>query len=247
MNKFLIMLKTEWKLSFRGMDMVIFALCMPVIVAVILGVIYGKKPAFLGAEYSFLEQSFGALSTIAICAGGVMGLPLLISDYRNKKILKRYKVMPTSPLFLLAVWVTIYAIYSLLSLLLVFGTLFLFFGCKFHGSMGRFLVTYILVMLSIFSMGLMVGGVAPNMKIASVVASILYFPMLIFSGATLPYEVMPPVLQRIADILPLAQGIKLLKAMSLGLPLSSVEIPIAVMLIFIIVCGGVSVRFFKWE
>ena len=100
MNKFLIMLKTEWKLSFRGMDMVIFALCMPVIVAVILGVIYGKKPAFLGAEYSFLEQSFGALSTIAICAGGVMGLPLLISDYRNKKILKRYKVMPTSPLFL---------------------------------------------------------------------------------------------------------------------------------------------------
>jgi len=56
MNKFLIMLKTEWKLSFRGMDMVIFALCMPVIVAVILGVIYGKKPAFLGAEYSFLEQ-----------------------------------------------------------------------------------------------------------------------------------------------------------------------------------------------
>lgn len=247
MNKFLIMLKTEWKLSFRGMDMVIFALCMPVIAAVILGVIYGKKPAFLGAEYSFLEQSFGALSTIAICAGGVMGLPLLISDYRNKKILKRYKVTPTSPLFLLAVWVTIYAIYSLLSILLVFGTLFLFFGCRFHGSIGGFLVTCILVMLSIFSIGLMVGGVAPNMKIASVVASILYFPMLIFSGATLPYEVMPPVLQRIADILPLAQGIKLLKAMSLGLPLSFVEIPIAVMLLFIIVCGGVSVRFFKWE
>ena len=247
MNKFLITLKTEWKLSFRGMDMVIFALCMPVIAAVILGVIYGKKPAFLGAEYSFLEQSFGALSTIAICAGGVMGLPLLISDYRNKKILKRYKVTPTSPLFLLTVWVTIYAIYSLLSLLLVFGTLFLFFGCRFHRSIGGFLVTYILVMLSIFSIGLMVGGVAPNIKIASVMASILYFPMLIFSGATLPYEVMPPVLQRIADILPLAQGIKLLKAMSLGLSLSFVEIPIAVMLLFIIVCGGVSVRFFKWE
>ena len=40
MNKFFTMLKTELKLSFRGMDMVIFALCMPVVVAVILGVIY---------------------------------------------------------------------------------------------------------------------------------------------------------------------------------------------------------------
>ena len=45
MNKFFTMLKTELKLSFRGMDMVIFALCMPVVVAVILGVIYGTKTA----------------------------------------------------------------------------------------------------------------------------------------------------------------------------------------------------------
>ena len=148
-----------------------------------------------------------------------MGLPLLISDYRNKKILKRYKVTPTNPSFLLAVWVAIYVIYSLLSLLLVFGTLFLFFGCRFSGSFGSFLLTYVLVMLSMFSIGLMVGGIAPNMKIASVIASILYFPMLIFSGATLPYEVMPSVLQKAADILPLTQGIKMLKAVSLGFPL----------------------------
>ena len=33
-----------------------------------------------GAEYTFLDHSFGALCTIAICAGGVMGLPLVISD-----------------------------------------------------------------------------------------------------------------------------------------------------------------------
>lgn len=247
MNKFFTMLKTELKLSFRGMDMVIFALCVPVVVAVILGAIYGNKAAAPGAEYSFLEQSFGALSTIAICAGGVMGLPLLVSDYRQKKILKRYKVTPTSPAFLLAVWVAIYAIYSLLSLVLVFGTLFLFFGCRFGGSFGIFLVTYILVMLSMFSIGLMVGGVAPDTKTASVTASVLYFPMLIFSGATLPYEIMPSALQKVADILPLTQGIKLLKASSLGLPIGSVWIPIAVMAAFMVICGGIAIRFFKWE
>lgn len=247
MNKFITMLKTELKLSMRGMDMIIFALCMPVAAAVILGVIYGNKPAFWGAEYSFLEQSFGALSTIAVCAGGVMGLPLLISDYRNKKILKRYQVTPANPSFLLAVWVTIYAVYSLLSLLLVFGTLSLFFEFRFRGSFVIFLLTYILVMFSMFSIGLMVGGVAPDMKTASMAASILYFPMLIFSGATLPYEVMPPALQRVADILPLTQGIKLLKAASLGLPLEQVKISIMIMLIFMMICGGIAVRFFQWE
>ena len=54
MNKFFTMLKTELKLSFRGMDMVIFALCMPVVVAVILGVIYGAKTAAPEVKYTFL-------------------------------------------------------------------------------------------------------------------------------------------------------------------------------------------------
>ena len=56
MNKYVTMLKTEIKLSFRGMDMVIFALCLPVVMVVLLGIIYGNQPAFEGASYSFLEQ-----------------------------------------------------------------------------------------------------------------------------------------------------------------------------------------------
>ena len=247
MSKYFTMLKTEIKLSFRGMDMVIFALCLPIVIVVLLGIIYGNQPAFEGASYSFLEQSFGAICTIAICAGGVMGLPLVISDYRQKKILKRYKVTPTSPILLLAVQISIYTIYSLLSLMLVYLVGSLFFGVRLPGSVGIFMASYLLVMLSTFSIGMMVGGVAPNMKTASIVASVLYFPMLIFSGATLPYEVMPTALQRIADILPLTQGIKLLKAASLGLPMEVAWLPLSVMFALIIVCGGIAIRFFKWE
>lgn len=58
-------------------------------------------------------------------------------------------------------------------------------------------VCWALTMLSTLSIGMLVGGVAKDIKQASVIASILYFPMLIFSGTTLPVEVMPPVMQRI--------------------------------------------------
>ena len=247
MKAFRILLRTEIRLSLRGMDMFIFAICMPVIIVIILGAMFGNKPAFIGAEYTFLEQSFGAVSTIAICAGGVMGLPLVVSDYRNKKILKRFKVTPTSPTLILAVQVVIYALYSVVSLILVYATGAIFFGYQFHGSWLQFLGAYLLVMMSMFSIGLLVGGIAPNMKIASAAASLLYFPMLIFSGATLPYEVMPAVLQKIADIMPLTQGIKLIKAASLGLPIDSVFIPIIVMIVIAVICTTISLRFFKWE
>lgn len=247
MKTFRTMLKTELKLSLRGMDMFIFAICVPLVVLVILGIIYGNKPAFEGAEYSFLEQSFGALATISICAGGVMGLPLVVSDYRNKKILKRFKVTPVSPSIILLVQVVIYTLYAVVSLILLYLAATIFFGYQLQGSLLHFLGGYILVILSMFSIGMMVGGIAPNIKIASVIASVLYFPMLIFSGATLPYEVMPAALQKVADILPLTQGIKLLKAASLGLAVDSVLVPIIVMSALAVICIAVSLKFFKWE
>ncbi len=247
MKAFRALLKTEIRLSLRGMDMFIFAICLPVAVILILGAVFGNKPAFDSAEYTFLAQSFGAVSTIAICAGGMMGLPLVVSDYRSRKILKRFKVTPTSPALILAVQVVIYVLYSIVSLILVYMAGAIFFGYRLHGSWLEFLGAYLLVMLSMFSIGLLVGGIAPNIKIASAAASLLYFPMLIFSGATLPYEVMPAALQKVANLLPLTQGIKLLKAASLGLPIDSVFIPVIVMIVITVICITVSLRFFKWE
>ncbi len=247
MKAFSVLLKTEVRLSLRGLDMFIFAICMPVVVVIILGAVFGDKPAFDGAKYSFLAQSFGAVSTIAICAGGVMGLPLVLSEYRSRKILKRFKVTPISPALILSVQVVIYALYAIISLILVYAIGAIFFGYQLLGSWIEFLGAYLLVMLSMFSIGLLVGGIAPNTKIAGAVASLLYFPMLIFSGATLPYEVMPTALQRVADLLPLTQGIKLLKAASLGLPIGNVLIPVIVMIAIAVVCITISHRLFKWE
>lgn len=247
MKAYKAMLKTEIKLSLRGMDMLIFAIIMPIIVLVMLGIIYGSKPAFDGANYTFLEQSFGAITSIAICAGGVMGLPLVISDYRSKQILKRFKVTPVNPTMILLVQVTIYTLYALISLITVFLAATLLLGVKMQGNLLQFILGWLLVLVSMFSIGLMVGGIAKNAKIAGIIASILYFPMLIFSGATLPYEVMPTAMQKVVNILPLTQGIKLLKSATLGLPMDNAVLPIIIMAVIAIICSFVAIRFFKWE
>lgn len=247
MKAFNTFLTTELKLSFRGIDMFIFAICMPVIILVLIGIINGNKVAFEGANYTFLEQSFGAISTIAICAGGLMGLPLVLAGYREQKILKRLKVTPISPILLLAVQLIIYMIYSIISLVLIFIVAKLFWNLNIKGNILQFLGAYFLVMLSMFSIGLMVGGIAKNSKSAGSIASILYFPMLIFSGATLPYEVMPGLMQKIVDLLPLTQGIKLLKASVLGLSIDNVIFPIILMILLFVVCSTISIKFFKWE
>ena len=246
-NTYRTLLKNELKMSFRGMDMLIFAVIMPLAVLVILGLIFGQKPAFEGAPYTFLEQSFGALCTISICAGGVMGLPLVISDYRAKHILKRYQVTPVKPALVLMTEVSMYVFYALASLISLFAVSFCFFGFRMKGNFAVFFAGYFLVMFTMFCIGMMAGGVSKDSKTAGIIASLLYFPMLIFSGATLPYEIMPATLQKIADIMPLTQGIKILKNASLGLASSNVIVPVIVMLLITLVCSIITIKFFKWE
>ena len=246
MKRFYIFLKTELKLSLRDMNMPIFAVIMPLAIFAILGVIYGAKPAYSGAGYTFLEQSFGAAGAIAICAGGLMGLPQAVSDSRERKVLKRFRVTPVSPVFILGVELAMYVVYCIVSLATL-AVAALFWKVRLLGSLPGFLGSWLITMLSTLSVGMLVGSVAKDTKQASIIASILYFPMLIFSGITLPIEVMPRAMQKIVSFFPLTQGVTMMKNAFLGVGTGNILLPVCVMLGLTALCAGFSVRFFRWE
>lgn len=58
---------------------------------------------------------------------------------------------------------------------------------------------------------------------------------------------MPDTMQKAANVLPLTQGIKLLKAASLGESVDRVLISIILMAVIAIFCTVTAFRFFKWE
>lgn len=242
----LTFLKTELKLSLRDMNMPIFAVIMPLIIFIILGIIYGAKPAYEGAGYTFLEQSFGAVSAVAICAGGLMGLPQAVAGAREKKLLKRFRVTPVSPVFILGVDLAMYIVYCIVSLITL--TLAgLLWGIRLRGSLLAFLGSWAITMISTLSVGMLVGGVAKDTKQASVIACILYFPMLVFSGTTLPLEIMPRAMQKLVSVFPLTQGVTMMKDAFLGVHAGSYLLLVGVMAALTALCTLLSVRFFRWE
>lgn len=137
MKRFFTFLKTELKLSLRDMNMPIFAIIMPLVIFIILGIISGTKPAYDGADYTFMEQSFGAVSAVAICASGLMGLPLAVSGLREMKILKRLRVTPVSPVFILGVELSMYIVYCAVSLATL-SVAALLWGVRLRGSASGF-------------------------------------------------------------------------------------------------------------
>ena len=247
MKRFFTFLKTELKLSLRDMNMPIFAVIMPLVIYIILGIIYGTKPAYDGAGYTFLEQSFGAACAVAICAGGLMGLPQAVSGLRERKVLKRFRVTPVSPVFILGVDLAMYIVYCAVSLVVLAVPAAIFWKVQIPGSLLSFLGSWAITMISTLSIGMLVGGIAKDTRQAGVIASILYFPMLVFSGTTVPIEVMPPMMQKVVGAFPLTQGIEMMKHAFVGGQMEHIMTPVCVMLGVTIICTGLAIRFFRWE
>ena len=139
-----------------------------------------------------------------------------------------------------------YIVYCLVSLATLAAAALLW-GMRLRGSLPAFLGSWALTVLSTLSVGMLVGGVAKDVKQASVIASILYFPMLIFSGTTLPLEVMPTAMQKVVSFFPLTQSLTMMKNAFLGIGMGNILVPVCVMLGLTALCTALAVRFFRWE
>lgn len=244
MKLFYTLLKIEGKLVWKGMDILIFGILFPIILAILFGYLLNKND--LSGASNF-ELSYASIITIGVLATGVMGVPLTIADYRHRGILKRFQVTPVSPFQLLFAQGLIQLSSALVSFIGVTLVYHLLFGYELKGSWLLFLLTYAFVILAMYSIGIFIGSAVPDQKSANLWSSIVYFTMLLFSGATIPYEIMPRFFQLIMDVLPLSHGIHLLKQTSTGEPLTNAFLHISILILCIVIGLLGARKFFKWK
>ncbi|MDD6036687.1 MAG: ABC transporter permease [Lachnospiraceae bacterium] len=246
MKRFLRLYKIEQKLFFRSGDVFVFNLCMPVVVLLIIGFIAGGKAAG-DSGMNYLQSAFASLTSVGICCSAFMSIPIVLVDYRDKKILKHFYCSPCSPARIMLADVICSAVMAMLSAVLVGAVAFLVLGYRMEGSLPAFIGAWFLTMISMFSIGLLVASLCKTTRSMSVATTILYFPMLFFSGATIPYELFPKGVQLVADMMPLGMGIRLMKAAGMGTAVESVLLQIIILILIAVVCSLVAVKTFRWE
>lgn len=239
------MYKVEQKLFFRSPDVIIFNLAMPSITFLIISLIAGNKAAG-NQGLTFLQSSYVALSTVGICCSAFMSIPIIIVDYRSQGVLKRMYCSPCSSARLLVCDTIASGIMAIISTLILTLIAIIFFGYTMTGNVMIYIGLWFLTMISMFSIGLTVASLCRTTKSMNIVTSLLYFPMLLFSGATIPAEIFPKGLRFFADILPLGVGINLLKSASIG-QYENIILPIIILSAITVVCTFIAVKFFKWE
>lgn len=244
MKRFFKMYAVEQKLFFRSPDVILFNLLMPLVTLIIITLIAGNKQAASGLTY--LQSAYAALTTVGICCSAFMSIPITIVESRSRGVLKRLYCSPCSPARLLACDTIASGVMAVISTLILTVAAAVIFGYRMTGSVFAFMGVWLLTMLSMFSIGLMVASLCRTTRSMNVVTSLLYFPMLLFSGATIPAEVFPAGMRAVSEWMPLGVGIKVLKSVSVGC-YDNIVMPVIVLAVITVICGSVAVKTFRWE
>ena len=245
MKRFLRMYRVEQKIFFRSPDVLLFNLVMPLVTLILITVIAGNKAA-ADSGLTYLQSAYVSLSTVGICCSAFMSIPIVIVEYRSQGVLRRMYCSPCSPARLLACDTLCSGVTAALSTLILTVAAAAFFGYRMEGNVFVYIAVWLLTMISMFSIGLMVASLCRTTKSMNVATSLLYFPMLLFSGATIPAEVFPSGLRAVSRWMPLGIGIDLLKSVSMGC-YDKMAIPLLTLAAITVLCGTVAIRTFRWE
>ena len=245
MRRFLRMYRVEQKIFFRSPDVILFCLSMPVVVFLLIAMIAGGKNA-ADSGLTYLQSAYVSLSTVGICCSAFMSIPITVVELRSQGILRRMYCSPCSPARLLACDTIASGVIAALSTLILTVAAVAVFGYRMPGNVLAYTAVWLLTMASMFSIGLMVASLCRTAKSMNVVTSLLYFPMLLFSGATIPAEVFPAGLRAVSEWMPLGVGIRLLKSVSMGC-YDGMAAPVLTLIAIAVICGAVAVKTFRRE
>ncbi len=237
----------EWRRVLRFFPTVFFSLAFPVMLLALFGSIFGNDPTDFYDGLGTVDVSVPTYMALVIAVTGLMSFPLTMAEYRDKGVLRRLLVTPASPLTLLLAQLVVNVMLTIMGLALLVLEGALFFDLHMADNWAAFVPVVLLVLVSTFSIGFLIASWAPNERTATMVAMLVYFPLIFLSGATLPMELMPEVLQNATKVLPLTWGVDLLQGAWVEGAAPNWTLGIAILAGTTVVCSSLSVRFFRWD
>lgn len=241
MSKILL---TEAKLTLRSPFWLVGGILLPSAVLFGVGFIPGmSEPSEVTGGHRFIDLWVPSLVVISIAMLALQGIPAAVATYREQGVLRRLATTPVHPRNLLAAQLIVHVVISLAGIMLMLGLADAVFDVPLPKHPLLFLVTLLLGMTSVFSLGLIAAAVARTSKSAGGLAMIAFVPIMFFGGVYLPRPLLPEVLRRIGDYVP--PGTQPLQDAWVGTGVQPLQL--AALAGFAVIGTALATKLFRWE
>jgi ABC-2 type transport system permease protein len=239
------LLKVQVKLSLREPYALGLGIGLPTVLLVVFGLISKAVAGDVGGSGLTVIDLY--VPTLMVISFTVIAISLPNTLVRDREIgwLRRISTTPLHPSRLLAVQLVVDVVLAAVAIviLIVGGTAI--FGAPLHVGIGFFILSIVLAIAEIFSLGLVVVALAPNQTAASALGGVLFFVLLFLSGLWIqPVQVGVPL----RDIMWFSPGGAAARALLYSV--FNATPPLATLLTLVgytVVFMYVAVRYFRWE
>jgi len=245
-GRFSELLKFEGRLALREPTGLGMGIGVPTGLLVVFGLIGifspGKVP---GTNLTVIELYIPTLIVIAFAFLGILVLPQTLVRYREIGWLRRVSVTPVHPSRLLAAQSIINLLLAVASMLIIMLGGELIFGASINVDIPYFVLSVVLSIAVLFSLGLVVAALIPSQSVATGVCGGLVFLMMFLAGLWVPPETVGGTLATIMYYSPAGASVQALVYSSFNS--APPYTALATMAVYTFIFAYLATRYFRWE
>ncbi len=246
MDTYLKLTWIEIKLFLRNYVATFFIFLFPLLMLALFGSIYGNKPVPVFGGLGSVDITVpGYIASLIIGTTAFIGLPLDLAFQRQLGVLRRMRATPLHPVAVLGSKMLMNLLATLVGVTLLITAGAAFYQAALPASWLTVFLGILLSCLCLFSLGFALASLVRSANAVRAVSFSIFYPMMFFSGGTIPAQFLPPAVQDIAKFMPMTYTVNMLRDLWFGKGWDLTAV--AVLAGFTIAGILLSVRFFRWE
>jgi ABC-2 type transport system permease protein len=233
----------EFKLLAREPVTLVFSFAFPILVLVLLGGIFGAQSMERGAYQGVKMMDWYVPSFIAlvIASIGTISLPVHLSSYRERGVLRRFRASGVSEAALLGSQLLVSLGVALIGALIIAIVGMTAYGAREPAAPAEVALAYVVGVFCFSAIGVLLASLAPTARAAQSVGLMLWFVMLFVSGTS----ALPSWMVWVGKVLPLYHSVIALVDPWIGRGTNWMQL--AIVAAVGLVATLVSLRVFRWE
>lgn len=254
MRGYLAMTRAEFRLFVREPFSIVFVLAFPLMMMLLLAAVFGNDQADARDMQDGIlvwrgvspANYYTAASVAAIIAAlGLMTLPINLTGYRERGILRRLRASSVSTPALVGAQLTLALVTFIAGSALMGVVAWLVSGAMLPEDLIGVVVALLFGTAAFGAIGLLLATVVRSSRSAQGVGLLLFFAMWLTSGTGPPRAVLPSGLRDVSGALPLARLVTALQDPWFGFGWSAADL--AALATYAVVAGAPALWFFRWD
>lgn len=208
--------RTEARLLSREWAAMVFAFAFPPVTLLVIAGSFGDEPDREFGNVLPSDYYVTGYMGIPLAALALIGLPVVLSSYRERDVLRRFAAFGVGRTTVVAAQALVTTALVVVAAATVFLVAAPTYGVPAADDPLAVVTGFVAGTVTLVVLGVALGLAVRTARGAQAMGMLAFFPMFLLSGGGPPREVMSEPMQRIADLLPLTHAVSAIREPWLG-------------------------------